>query len=193
MPFPTYYRKTRGIIQQGVRADQPAVADVLPGTLYFVTDEDVLEQSNGVTWVAYSVSYAVDNWTPAFGASGGASGQVYDYQVGKFIKTGRNVQVSMYLDLNTLGTLTGNIKIVNFPFTTSNDAGLYQYLNVQWFGSLGAAVDGLTLGLEPNDTIGYLYYIPAGGGTGMPIVDDGTGIIGANTQLIISGSYISET
>lgn len=53
---PGFYRKTRGIHRIGTRALQPAANTTLEGTLYFVTDEKVLERSTGVgnTWVAYS-------------------------------------------------------------------------------------------------------------------------------------------
>lgn len=43
-------RKTRGIIRRDTRALQPLAADVLNGSLYFVTDESVLERSNGSAW-----------------------------------------------------------------------------------------------------------------------------------------------
>ncbi len=36
------------------RASQPTASSVAAGTLYFVTDEDVIEQSNGSSWLAYS-------------------------------------------------------------------------------------------------------------------------------------------
>lgn len=39
---------------RGARADQPAASSVINGSLYFVTDELVIEQSNGATWDAYS-------------------------------------------------------------------------------------------------------------------------------------------
>lgn len=51
-----FYDKTRGTHIRGTRADQPAVADVWVGSLYFVTDEGVIERSNGVTWESYSGS-----------------------------------------------------------------------------------------------------------------------------------------
>lgn len=48
------YRKTRGIIRRGTRADQPLATTVLLGTLYFVTDEFLTERSNGTVWESYS-------------------------------------------------------------------------------------------------------------------------------------------
>lgn len=42
---------------RGTRADQPAANTVYPGTLYYVTDEGVMEQSTGSAWVTYSTVF----------------------------------------------------------------------------------------------------------------------------------------
>lgn len=42
------------IHQRGTRANQPSAGSVTTGTLYFVTDENVLEEAFGGFWVAYS-------------------------------------------------------------------------------------------------------------------------------------------
>lgn len=55
MPLtPVDYRKTANIHRKGLAADRPAAADVLPGTLYFSTDTNIVERSTGSTWEAYS-------------------------------------------------------------------------------------------------------------------------------------------
>jgi len=69
MPPPTAtifvpYHALDEVHQRGPRASQPAAADVVPGTLYSVTDEaNALERSDGTTWDAYA---------PAGGEGGGA-------------------------------------------------------------------------------------------------------------------------
>lgn len=45
-------------IQRGTRGAQPAAAAVVIGTLYFVTDEGVLERSTGAAWESYSAAFA---------------------------------------------------------------------------------------------------------------------------------------
>src|SRR5215510_1351353 len=55
MPLgPQWYRKLRNEIRRGSRGAQPNFADVLTGTLYYVTDETVLERSSGAAWEPYS-------------------------------------------------------------------------------------------------------------------------------------------
>jgi hypothetical protein len=41
-------------VQRGTRALQPLAIDVTEGTLYFVTDENITERSNGAVWQNYS-------------------------------------------------------------------------------------------------------------------------------------------
>lgn len=53
---PQDYRKTAWIHRRDTRANQPAANTVLPGTLYYVTDESVTERSNGTSWESYSDS-----------------------------------------------------------------------------------------------------------------------------------------
>jgi hypothetical protein len=42
------------VIQRGTRINQPNFANVAEGTLYYVTDEDVLERSSGTAWEQYA-------------------------------------------------------------------------------------------------------------------------------------------
>lgn len=56
---PQSYRKTRGIIRRGTRANQPLFSNVLEGTLYYVTDESVLERAGSAAWESYSLVLAV--------------------------------------------------------------------------------------------------------------------------------------
>ena len=72
----SWARKTRGIHRYGTRAAQPAANDVYEGTLYYVSDEDVVERSNGTNWVSWragkvwqSVAFNAANFT-AIGGSG---------------------------------------------------------------------------------------------------------------------------
>lgn len=61
------YRKTKGIIRRGIRASQPLAITVLEGTLYFVTDERVIERSNGTTWDSYSNKGLIEQTTSVTG------------------------------------------------------------------------------------------------------------------------------
>jgi hypothetical protein len=51
MPLtPVAYRKTAETHRRDTRANQPAASDVLEGTLYYVSDEGLMERSTGSVW-----------------------------------------------------------------------------------------------------------------------------------------------
>lgn len=56
---PQGYRKTEHIHRIGFAADRPNPQDVLIGTLYYSTDTEVLERSNGIVWEPYVGTGAV--------------------------------------------------------------------------------------------------------------------------------------
>lgn len=45
------------VISRGTRANEPAATSVPIGSLYFVTDENKIERSNGTTWDSYSSTH----------------------------------------------------------------------------------------------------------------------------------------
>ena len=61
----------QGMVLRGTRAAQPGAATVPVGTLYYVTDETLLERSSGSAWQSYSA-----------GASAGKLIQVVNTQTG---------------------------------------------------------------------------------------------------------------
>lgn len=48
--------RLQDVIQRGTRAAQPLATSVAAGTLYYVTDEGLIERSDGTSWEAYSSS-----------------------------------------------------------------------------------------------------------------------------------------
>lgn len=81
-----YYRKTRGIIRRGTRASQPQAITLLEGSLYFVTDESILERSDGTVWQPYSGTYGAAN--PPVEQTTSITGTQNDFNL-----SGRNVNL----------------------------------------------------------------------------------------------------
>ncbi len=50
--------RLQDVLLQGIAADRPLATDVANGTLYFSTDTEITEQSDGSTWSPYSVAAA---------------------------------------------------------------------------------------------------------------------------------------
>src|SRR6478736_6315612 len=60
--------------------------------------------------------YEEGSWTPTITGSGGASGQAYTNQVGRYIKVGKLVTCWGRVTLSTLGTVTTDALIGGLPF-----------------------------------------------------------------------------
>ena len=60
------FLKPRAILVEGTRADQPLATVIAEGSLYYVTDEQVIEQSNGTTWDSWTIAgTGGGSWIPA--------------------------------------------------------------------------------------------------------------------------------
>ena len=76
--------------------------------------------------------YEEGTWTPVISADVTATGQVFSTQAGWYIKIGKDVFVQGYVQLSTLGTLTGAVRLTGLPFTSENTANQFVVGNVQW-------------------------------------------------------------
>lgn len=84
----------KNVIRRGTRASQPAATTTGEGVLYFVTDENIIERSNGTTWDSYS--------SPA--GSSGKLAQVVNTQIGALATGGTLIPFDDTIPQNTEGT-----------------------------------------------------------------------------------------
>jgi hypothetical protein len=123
---------------------------------------------DGSNWISTSrddLHYGT--WTPLLGGSGGQSGQAYAVQVGRYVRTGRFVTAQFYLQMSTLGTITGTAQITGLPYNTENvtnqkvtTSGLYWTNLTNGFGHVVGMADA-------NGAAINLYGSPTGAPTGM--------------------------
>ena len=69
------------VLLSGTRAGQPAATAVAEGTLYFVTDEEVTEQSDGAAWDPYSATVLLDRVGQLDIVNTAAETSIYSYSV----------------------------------------------------------------------------------------------------------------
>ena len=84
--------------------------------------------------------YEEGTWTPSITGNQSSSGQTYDYQVGRYIKIGRNVYCVFELQFTAAGTNSGFATISGLPFATSGtntnlDAG---GLTISFFNNINS-------------------------------------------------------
>ena len=62
--------------------------------------------------------YEEGTWTPVI-TDGTNSVSTYYYQLGKYVKIGDIVFISVYTSINIKGSISGNLKVTGLPFTTN--------------------------------------------------------------------------
>ena len=114
--------------------------------------------SNGA--VKINVFEESGNYTPALSFSGGVTA-TYASQVGTYYKIGKQVTVNFALALSNLNSATGNVSLINLPFTsqTSNDGAgggsVQDYKNING----GDKVSNIPIRVGSNTTTASLYHV----------------------------------
>lgn len=76
---------------------------------------------NGDTATANELDdYEEGTWTPALNFGGASTGITYNARQGYYIKIGRMVFVTVYFNLSSKGTATGNSTVTGLPFTSED-------------------------------------------------------------------------
>ncbi len=131
--------------------------------------------------------YEEGAWTPVIGGSGGTSGQVYTFQVGKYVKVGKLVTAYFNISLSTLGTVTTAVQIQGLPFTSENTTNQRAPLVITHFSALTTAVVFMGGFLEPNSTAATVTHVPTAAATGAGVMAQAD--LSNNTVLIGMVTY----
>jgi hypothetical protein len=100
---------------------------------------------------AYTLDdYREVNWTPAFGGTGGYSGQTYLFQTGKAVKIGRQVTAMFALVLTNKGTITGNLQLLGLPFVTDPEFSDCAIATCLRWANFAVAWSHLTIQMDGN-------------------------------------------
>ena len=139
------------ILAPDTRANQPAATAVSDGAIYFVTDEGVLERSNGAAWEAYSAAI------PAL------------ERIQQIVTTGSQATVDFTSIPATYAAVVvewvsrdtqGGTSVVGFDLKVNNDGTSGNYTSVFRIGSqnaaaavsnIAASANGVQVGAHPQD------------------------------------------
>lgn len=130
----------------------------------------------------------VVSFTPVIGGSGGTSGQAYSLQVGRGVKTGREVTVHLTVQLSTKGTITGDVQIQGLPYTSLNVSESYAVSPVV-FANLNTNWAHVIAYVQPNSTVAKVVGLTAAAATNNTAL--ATGDITNTTLFIMSFRYIT--
>jgi len=128
--------------------------------------------------------YEEGSWTATLGGAGGESGQGYSTRTGTYTKIGRQVTISIYVELNGVGTVTGNAELKGLPFSISDWTTAFPSFNA-------AATNQLTLYLRGNSGTVMSFFGITTAGTSNATAQTGTGLYGSQFWVIFSMTYQS--
>lgn len=133
--------------------------------------------------------YEEGSFNPTFGGSSTESGQAYTDQIGRYVKVGKLVHYQIRLTLSTLGTITGNVRVKNLPFTSLNSTNAASAVSVGWWANMTLSTIWIGGFIIPNtNQIDLTTRTSAGTSTATLSQGD----LANNTAMIISGTYVAD-
>lgn len=150
----TALTSTSGLTFDGTTLTAPATTITQPLTISGASAGQIVfpASQNASTNVNTLDDYEEGSWTPVIGGAGGTSGQVYNFQTGKYVKIGKLVTAYFDVSMSTKGTITGNVQIQGLPFTSENTTNLRISGMVSFWNNTATAFVNLSLRGEPNAT-----------------------------------------
>ena len=141
----------------------------------------------GTASANYLADYEEGSWTPTIGGTGGATGQTYVTQVGRYVKIGKVVHLQATIQLSAKGTFTGSyVNLHGLPFTSH--AASYSILNVSYMTGMNSAVDSPALYMDASSVIPKFIGLS---GTDRDINGFPQSAVSDDTFIILGGSYIA--
>ena len=114
-------------------------------------------------------------YEPTLVGSGGGEA-TYGNQKGGYVRTGSLVHVYGYLSITNVNTISGTLRLGNFPFNTRNDNSYFHAPSFGWYVNItGITAHGLGLDMA------------AGANSGAIVYGNGTGVTGLSVTNITNG------
>ena len=97
--------------------------------------------------------YEEGTWTMDFQDASGNQA-TYHNNTGYYTKIGDRVFINGFINVNSIGSVSGNAKLVTLPFTVKNNNAAYSSAHVGYCtgGSFGTAGHNVSFHIKPNDT-----------------------------------------
>lgn len=173
------------ILQSGTRASQPAATAVAAGTLYEVTDESVVERSNGSAWATYANKYVFVGTSSAEIATAAdtvlvdVTGLVFNYV------NGGRYWIEFMGRVSAAASTTG----FSFALNTSGTVDTVTFQFMHQLANTGTLTGGHATG---DDTVvGTSSGNPTNGAT-FPVFGQGTLLVGSNSDGTAQLRFASE-
>lgn len=130
--------------------------------------------------------YEEGTWTPIFSTNtGGASGQTYSAQRGRYTKIGRIVHCSFDMQLSTKGTFSGNyITIGGLPYVNMEGGNAGGTITIGYYTGFSLPANSSTITAYINTNQVYLMTPGDSAGSDYLTVTDATTQMSSSSRLI---------
>jgi len=154
-------------------------------------DFSATANSNGTTNSELLADYEEGVWEPRFfNNNNGATTVSTGTRAAKYIKVGRMVHLSCYIQCSSKGTNTvQNLSVDNLPFASDANGQLHGGLTVAFWATATSAMSFMTATVQPNGNTVFIRGNGAAGGTTVLTLNGNS--IGDGFDLILGGCYIA--
>ena len=156
--------RLQDVILRGLAADKPLATDVAPGTLYYSSDTQVTERSDGTTWESYSDAGSAVGAGDVVGPASSVDNSVVTFSgtTGKLVDAGPDGTISGSLAIGSDPALTGALRLTNNQAITwrngTDDLSLLKAVaETLYVGQPGVSnvfINGYAVVLDSNAFIG---------------------------------------
>lgn len=163
------------VLLQGLRSAQPAATAVAAGTLYYVTDEFLTEQSDGAAWSAYSGPGFSLPLSVADGGTGVSDGAAI--RMVTVILTDAQIKALPTTPIELVAAPGANMKVKPIGLTLRSNTTAGAYTNID------ASYADLHLDINGH----YASYGPVDDSTSTPVLTGVSNILGAAGSVVYDG------
>ena len=170
------------------------------GTITFLTGFEVLNDGkarapNGLLFGTDTAAanalddYEEGTWTPTL-TEGTNTNASYDNRSGNYVKIGRTVFVEARINITSLGSISGNLRLAGLPFNVSNTVGSRATMNSGWAVGLDITA-GQNISGYANGTTDYFWLTLWANAAGTSNLTHST--LSADGGFMMSATYTTDS
>ena len=133
--------------------------------------------------------YEEGTWTPTL-TEGTNTNASYDVRAGNYVKIGRTVFVEARINITSLGSISGNLRLAGLPFNVSNTVGSRATMNSGWAVGLDITA-GQNISGYANGTTDYFWLTLWANAAGTSNLTHST--LSADGGFMMSSTYTTDS
>ena len=161
----------------------------IEGSNRLTVDGDGIKFNNDSAAANALNDYEEGTWTPTL-TEGTNTNASYDNRSGNYVKIGRTVFVEARINITSLGSISGNLRLAGLPFNVSNTVGSRATMNSGWGVGLNITA-GQHISGYANGTTDYFWLTVWASASGTAMLTDST--LSADGGFMMSATYTTDS